>query len=199
MQLLNVPVAAASSGSDEDLEGDSPAFSPDLLPKQPTRAKSRNPCAFAFAVQFSHCLPSANLRPLASLYAQRQNISMQRIQTLRGAVAAEEVPDFTGKCLGVCFVHVLIAAGFHARSSLFDRHDFSFSFPDVSSCHTLAVLLTPPPPPPPTAAGMLLRDCQHVGVEVASISLAEIEQQERALEGTPIPSPAAARFPPNSP
>jgi hypothetical protein len=33
---------------------------------------------------------------------------------------------------------------------------------------------------------MLLRDAAHVGVEVASISLAEIEQQERALEGGPI-------------
>jgi hypothetical protein len=30
---------------------------------------------------------------------------------------------------------------------------------------------------------MLLRDAQHVGVDVASISLAEIEQQERSLEG----------------
>ena len=98
MQLFNAPVAAASSGSDEDLEGDSSAYSPNPLPKQPTRVKSRNPCGFAFAVQISHCLSSANLRPLASLYAQRQNISMQRIQTLRGAVAAEEVPDFTGKC-----------------------------------------------------------------------------------------------------
>jgi hypothetical protein len=40
---------------------------------------------------------AANLRPLASLYAQRQSINVQRIQTLRGAVAAEEIPDFTGK------------------------------------------------------------------------------------------------------
>jgi hypothetical protein len=31
---------------------------------------------------------------------------------------------------------------------------------------------------------MLLRDAEGVGVEVASISLAEIEQQERALEGS---------------
>jgi hypothetical protein len=30
---------------------------------------------------------------------------------------------------------------------------------------------------------MLLRDAEHVGVEVASVSIAEIEQQERALEG----------------
>ena len=34
-------------------------------------------------------------------------------------------------------------------------------------------------------AAMLLRDAQHVGVDVASISLAEIEQQERSLEGDP--------------
>jgi hypothetical protein len=33
------------------------------------------------------------------------------------------------------------------------------------------------------SAGLLLRDAEGVGVEVASISLAEIEQQERALEG----------------
>ncbi len=30
---------------------------------------------------------------------------------------------------------------------------------------------------------MLLRDAVNVGVDVASISLAEIEQQERSLEG----------------
>ncbi len=73
---------------------------------------------------FSHCVFPANLSPLASLYAQRQNINMQRIQTLRGAVAAEEVPDFTGKCcalvllaLAACFI--LVGACFLAPISLF--------------------------------------------------------------------------------
>jgi hypothetical protein len=40
------------------------------------------------------------------VYAQRQSINVQRIQTLRGAVAAEEIPDFSGTFhagLGFCF------------------------------------------------------------------------------------------------
>jgi hypothetical protein len=84
---------------------------------------------------------------------------VQRIQTLRGAVAAEEIPDFSGTFhagSGFCF------------SGLYDVFVGDCLNP-MRNCNIISE--------------MLLRDAVNVGVDVASISLAEIEQQERSLEG----------------
>jgi hypothetical protein len=63
------------------------------------------------------CVASFTLPPLyfcnlLHRYAQRQSVNVQRIQHLRTAVAAEEIPDFTGKFirgLRFCFrrIHVI--------------------------------------------------------------------------------------------